>query len=728
MTATTSFVRPAQQWGLHLPASRDTLAGLMAEYGVSAPVAQMLHARGLGRAALQPELRLTPNSGLREAARRVVSAIHAHKRIRIHGDYDADGVSATATLVWGLRELGANVHGFIPHRLNEGYGIHPSRVDEHAEAADLLVTVDCGVSNHAEVQSLLDKGLEVIVTDHHSPGETFPSTLVVHPHLTADYDHNLHNLTGAGVAYHLLWAVRLELGLAETEAEPRHLSPLATLGTVADVAPLIGENRALVAAGLPEFARTALPGVRALMGERQSVSARDVAFQLAPRINAAGRMGEAEAALELLTTNSAQRARELATFLEIKNKERRVIQDQMFEEALSIADPTTPALVITAPHWHAGVMGIVASKLLEHYYKPVYIVAQGKGSVRSTPGISAVGGLRYSAELLQRFGGHPGAAGFAMPEHNFAALQHKIYEYAQQFPAPVPTVELDALVAPSQITAQMYAELTTFEPYGEGWRPAQWHLRADLQVPKLIGQQVPKSTLAFGLPGVRAVQFGQRQVPQGPQDIAAALDLNEYGGNTSVQLRVNALRPVSPVTLLGAAELAARSPLPKRLAVQEVRAYVAAKGPQTLSVYATGKARAWWQSNFPHITLLDDTALDNTVVGNTVLDDTVIDNTVPASTEVLLCALPPEHLLRHWLSQTPAPQLTFAWGQPTLSELQAGALSDLTGYWRWQWAQLYQVLDDQGFGLAVYALLGLPFAVVSAAQPSEQAPQSGAAD
>ena len=213
-TPTPAAHLPDPRWLLSPPASRAELLRVMAEFEVSPMLGQVLAARRLSRAHLTPELTLTPNPGLLEAAERLVRAIQAGKRIRIHGDYDADGVSATATLVWGLREVGANVHGFIPHRLNEGYGVHPDRVAEHAEAADLLVTVDCGVTNLEEVRSLLSMGVEVIVTDHHSPGPDFPSCLVVHPKLTQDYDPAIHNLTGAGVAYHLLWAVYRQLGLS----------------------------------------------------------------------------------------------------------------------------------------------------------------------------------------------------------------------------------------------------------------------------------------------------------------------------------------------------------------------------------------------------------------------------------------------------------------------------------------------------------------------------------
>lgn len=664
-------------WLLNLPASLTDLQRLMAEYGVSAQTAQLLHARGLSRAALQTELRLTPNERLLEAARQIMRAIRQRKRIRIHGDYDADGVSATATLVLGLRELGADVHGFIPHRLNEGYGVHPSRVDEHASAADLLVTVDCGVSNHAEVQSLLDKGLEVIVTDHHAPGEQYPATLVVHPHLTEGYDPDIHNLTGAGVAYHLLWAVRQEWGL--TQPEPRHLSPLATLGTVADVAPLTGENRALVRAGLAEFPTTALPGLRALMGEKKTVNVRDVSYSLAPRVNAAGRMGEADAALQLLTTASPQEASTLATFLNIKNEKRRALQDQMLAEALELADPADPALVITAPHWHPGIMGIVAAKLLERHYKPVYIVAQGKGSVRSTPGISAVGGLRYAAELLSRYGGHTGAAGFAMPEENFDALRLKIHSYVRQFPEPKPTLQLDGALSTAHISLGLQEELAQFEPYGEGWREPLWHLRAPPEKARMVGKQKPPSTLSFVVRGVRAIQFGQKQVPIGEQDLAAAVSRSEYLGDVRAELRLEDKRPATALSAPGQ-----DVPAIERLHVRQVRAY-AAQHPE-VPVYALPEAQAWWRQHFPQARLLSE-------------QDEV-------SGTLLLCALPPADTLARWAGQA---HLVLAWGPPTLQALRSGeGQADAESYWRWQWGQLYEILDDEGFARAAAALLGLP--------------------
>ncbi|WP_188960927.1 single-stranded-DNA-specific exonuclease RecJ [Deinococcus aquiradiocola] len=651
----------------------------MDEFGVSPMLAQVLHTRGLTRAHLFPQRHLTPNPGIREAARRLVQAIRHEKKIRIHGDYDADGVTATALLVLGLERLGADVHGFIPHRLKEGYGLHPSRVAEHAERCDLLVTVDCGVTNNAEVAALLAAGVEVIVTDHHSPGPDFPDCLVVHPHLTPNYDPGVHNLTGAGVAYHLLWAVREELG----EPEPLEYAPLATLGTVADVAPLTGENRALVLAGLNLFPETTLPGLRVLMDGKalKTITARDVAFILAPRINAAGRLGEADIALDLLTTQNARRAEELAVYLETRNGERRVLQDSMYRQALELVDPSDPAIVVTHPDWHAGVMGIVAAKLLERFHLPVYIVAQGKGSVRSTPGISAVGGLRHSADLLDRFGGHPAAAGFALQEGRYAALRERLHGYARQFPRPTPTLALHGALPAHAVGRPLWDELEGLEPFGEGFPEPVWHLSGELDSPRIVGKT--GTTLQFSLGGVKGVKYQEPQVGAGPRDLAARVQRSEFRGVSRVELMLDGLRAEGRLHLTGDAGGVAHARLKPLEAMQHLRAGA--------SAYATGAVAAYLGDNIPGVRLLNP--------GEAL------------SGEVVLYALPPEDDLAGWAASG---RVSFAWGPKTLTELEAGFTgrergqdAQLGAYRRWQWAHAYRHLDNEGWSRAVNALLGL---------------------
>ncbi|WP_424951850.1 single-stranded-DNA-specific exonuclease RecJ [Deinococcus sp.] len=673
---------PQTRWQLAAPASREALLAVMTEFGVSPMLAQALHTRGLSRAHLFPERTLTPNPGIFEAARRVVQAIRHEKCIRVHGDYDADGVSATALLVLGLRRLGADIHGFIPHRLKEGYGIHPSRVEAHAEACDLLVTVDCGVTNVAEVRALLAAGIEVIVTDHHSPGPDFPDCLVVHPHLTEGYDPGLHNLTGAGVAYHLLWAVCRELG----EGEPLEYAPLATLGTVADVAPITGENRALVLAGLSLFPETRLPGLKVLMEGKalKAVSARDVAFILAPRINAAGRLGEADLALELLTTPNTRRAEELAVYLETRNGERRVLQDAMYRQALDLVDPSEAAIVVTHPDWHAGVMGIVAAKLLEQFHRPVYIAAQGKGSVRSTPGISAVGGLAHSADLLDRYGGHPAAAGFAFQEGQFPALKARLHEYARQFPRPVPVLGLQASLPAWAAARPLWEELDGLEPYGEGFPEPLWHLSGELEQARVVGKNA--NTLQFSLEGVRGVKYRETAQGGGVRDLAARVQHSEFRGVSRIELMLDGLRPEAPLELAGEA-VASLHLSHVRLQPREAMGHLRAGA----CAYASGAVAAYLSDNIPGVRLLQPGQ--------------------PLSGEVVLYALPPEADLNAW---TASGRVSFAWGPKTLLELEGsftgrerGAEARADAYRRYQWAQFYRHLNDEGWGRAVDAMLGV---------------------
>jgi single-stranded-DNA-specific exonuclease len=517
-------------WAVRPIAPPQAVAKLCREFSVPPILASVLWARGLGGEALghlQPPLTLTQIPDLDAAAERLELAIKNKKRILIHGDYDADGISGTAVLTLGLRALGANVTPFIPNRLTDGYGIHPDRVPEHAERADLFLTVDCGITNLKEIKALQDAGVEVILSDHHQPASELPKCLLVHPKMSPLAKKGLPELTGSGVAFHLLWALHQRLGL---EA-PLEYADLATLGVIADVAPLMGENRALVQVGLARMANSQWVGLRAAIAQSRlngPPTARDVAFIIAPRLNAAGRLGEADAGLELLTTASERRARELAVYLDARNSERRKIQDEMFNIAIEKVDLDAPALVLDHVGWHAGVMGIVASHLLERFYKPVYIIAQGKGSVRSTPGISAVDGLHKASHLLKRYGGHTQAAGFSMPEENVQAFRKIICDYVAEHPKPQRVIVADSLLSSADIDDDLYKSICELEPYGEGHPSPLFALTDTLDMAKAVGQN--GNTLQLRIGGVKGVawQKGEQATRfQSGQTVNAVVSLRE---------------------------------------------------------------------------------------------------------------------------------------------------------------------------------------------------------
>ena len=563
MMSKPDTVQTKVSWAVRPPAPPQLVAQLCRELRIPPLLANVLIARGFTGDALsqlQPPLQLSQIPTLPLVAERLEVALRQKKRILIHGDYDADGITGTAVLTMGLRALGAKVIPFIPNRLTDGYGIHPERVREHAELADVFISVDCGISNLEEIRFLQEAGVEVIISDHHQPGTELPDCLVVHPKLSPLAQTGLPELTGAGVAYHLLWALHERLGLPA----PLEYSDIASIGIIADVAPLMGENRALITEGLARMAESCWTGLRAALAQSRikgAPTARDVAFILAPRLNAAGRLGEAELGLELLMTASERRARELAVFLDARNSERRQIQDQMFQDALTKVNPDVPALVLADDSWHPGVMGIVASKLLERFYKPVYIIAQGKGSVRSTPGISAVKSLHQAAAYLKRFGGHSQAAGFAIDSSMQDMFRQTIEAYASGHPVPERLFLADALIGSDEVTSDLFKAIAELEPYGEGHPQPTFVLSDTLDSARAVGAS--GSTLQLRVNGLKGVawQQGQRaaELKQG-QSIQALISLteNDWNGSKSIEFLAEDIRQAEALQLLESTQKASR--------------------------------------------------------------------------------------------------------------------------------------------------------------------------
>ncbi|WP_051276613.1 single-stranded-DNA-specific exonuclease RecJ [Desulfovirgula thermocuniculi] len=416
------------------------------------------------------------------AVERIVAAVKRKEKILVYGDYDTDGVTATALMVSALRRLGAKVDYYIPHRLHQGYGLHTDVLNWARQAGyGLVVTVDCGVSARKEIEEAGKAGgPEVIVTDHHHVPEEMPPALAVVNPCREDSLYPFNDLAGAGVALKLAQAL-LEAAGEGREAWQDFLD-LACLGTVADLVPLVGENRLIVKYGLPRLADTSRPGLRALMQlsglKPERLGVREVGFALAPRLNAAGRMDDPRLAVELLLCRDEGQALELAAGLDHLNRKRQEVEAKVLAEALGMIEAGEAGemvVVLASSGWHPGVTGIVASRLVEMLYRPVLLVSiegeRGKGSGRSIPGFHLYRALHHCRQHLLAYGGHEGAAGFTVHADRVEDLRAAINEYASCILTPellVPSLDIDALVSLDELVPETVAELECLAPFGPG--------------------------------------------------------------------------------------------------------------------------------------------------------------------------------------------------------------------------------------------------------------------
>jgi single-stranded-DNA-specific exonuclease len=491
------------------------------------------------------------------AVERIRAAVAAGKRICVHGDYDADGICATVLAVLVLRELGADVEWHLPSRFDEGYGVSGDTLERLAgEGCGLVLTVDCGITAVDEVRRARELGLEVVVTDHHRPGDELPDCPLV---TTRPSDYPFPELCGTGVAYKLGQAL---LG-ADSEVLRRHLD-LVALATIADVVPLLGENRSLVIAGLRALARTQKPGLQALMKvahvDPAAVDTGQVSFRLAPRINAAGRLGHPRAALELLLTEDAGVARQLADRLEELNRDRQVVEDKILRAAIAQVEEwpeakrRRKAYVVWGEDWHEGVIGIVASRLVERYHRPFVLLAGGdgiwKGSGRSIPSFDLHGALRACSELLERFGGHRAAAGLSILPEWVESFADAFAVQAEGLLAPddlVPTTVVDAVLPRgAKLTLDLCEELRRLAPFGLG-NPDVTLLAPGCELGDLTsvgeGKHLRFRVHRDGRDAGGAIAFGQgtqldRYRRIGRYDVAFRLQENRWNGTVAPQLVV----------------------------------------------------------------------------------------------------------------------------------------------------------------------------------------------
>ena len=534
-------------------------------------LSMMLEARGFRtpeavKAMLQndealPDPFLLPD--MDKAAARLRRAIDSFERIAIYGDYDADGVTATALLFSYLQTCGANAMYYIPDREKEGYGMNLAAVEQLAEnGVKLIITVDNGIASHQEIARAKELGMDVVVTDHHRPQETLPEALAVVDAWRQDVSCPCRNFSGVGVAFQLVAALEMEDG------DPRSLlenyADLAAIGTIGDVVPLVGENRALVKAGLRLLQEPEREGIRALIREAsmegRTMNAVNVAFTLVPRINATGRMSHADRAVTLLVSEDPEEAQSLAQDICEYNDQRkkaemeilRKVGEQLSREPDRLLDRV---LVVEGEDWHHGVIGIVAARLVEKYGKPCIVLSltggEARGSGRSVEGFSLFEAVSACAPLLTRYGGHPMAAGMTLPLENVAQFRHRLNAFAaQQGEMPVPELTLDCRLNPATLQVKLCDMLAQLEPFGEGNPPPLFGLyNMTLMEITPVGEgRHLRLTLRKEDAVVRCMRFGvsPEEFPYEPgdvMDLAVTLDVREYRGEPTLSIVARECRP-----------------------------------------------------------------------------------------------------------------------------------------------------------------------------------------
>ena len=493
------------------------------------------------------------------AAGRVNLAMQRGEKIAVFGDYDVDGITATCLLTSFLRSCGAEVVSYIPGRLEEGYGLNPIAINQlHREGVKLIITVDCGITAVEEALLCKDLGIDLVITDHHECKDVLPEAIaVVDPHRPdGGYPHK--NLSGVGVAFKLAAALS-----GDQMAVLEEYADMVCLGTVADVMLLQGENRVFVAKGLESLRNTRRPGIAALMREsgcaQDTVSASSIGFMLAPRINAAGRMGQIDLAIELVLTDDPARASELAQALCELNRLRQNVESGIYDQAVGmLPEGKTPeAIVLADETWHQGVVGIVASRIAEEFCCPTFLICldgeHGKASSRSFSGFNLFASLTTLSDLLESYGGHELAAGFTISRNQIPAFRKSICELAAAYysdDTPRTCIDIDCAIEPELLTIRGIESLNQLEPTGNGCpKPVLMMKKLTVERIQMVGGgKHMRLRLRSGRNGINAIYFSASPetaaIRQGDLvDVAFNPQINEFRGERSVQMNILDIRP-----------------------------------------------------------------------------------------------------------------------------------------------------------------------------------------
>jgi len=577
MSAAPSPKKVQKKWVVREPDTARA-AELGSALGLSPIVAGLMVARGYSdgasaKAFLNPSLNQLHDPflmrGMSDAVKRVLSAIDNQEPVLIYGDYDVDGTTGTAVLLRALRMLGATAGYHVPHRFTEGYGIQQAGLEKaFSEGYKLVISVDCGIRAHEPLHWAREHGLDIIVTDHHLPDadEGSPPALAVLNPNQHGCDYPDKNLAGVGVAFKLVHALFRERG---REAQVPGFLKMVAIGTVADVAKLVGENRAIVSLGLAELPRAVNHGLRALIeiagcGDDSKMTAYDLGFRIGPRINAAGRMDAASAVVELFNATDKEAARRLAEHLDTRNRERMEAQREIFNRAVeefeggADREAQTHVAVIAGDGWHRGVIGLAASKVAERLNRPCVVISLdgdvGHGSARSIEAYHLFDGLTACRDLLDKFGGHSHAAGLSIRRECIPEFRRRLNEHAAACLTQedlTPMLSIDAEIAAGALGFQLSQDLSALEPFGAG-NPRPVFVTRGFRVlsdPQIIKEQHLKLRLAgaHNRP-IEAIWWrGIEEVEQTPTpnqriDLAYELEANRWNGDIRLQLNVKDMR------------------------------------------------------------------------------------------------------------------------------------------------------------------------------------------
>ena len=492
-----------------------------------------------------------------KAVERIIQAINNKENVTIYGDYDVDGITSITVLKSYLQDRGLEVNTYIPNRLDEGYGLNNDAIDKIAEnRCKLMITVDCGISAIDEIKYATSLGIETIVTDHHEPGEDIPKALAVIDNKRKDSNYPFRELAGVGVVFKLIQAITIKLGLPEEEYL-KYLD-IVCIGTISDIVPLVDENRVITKLGLMLVKQTRNVGLRAILqiSGYSKIDSNTISFGVAPRINACGRMGVAEEALNLFLSKNINQVNELARKLNEHNRVRQETEKDIFENAKKQIEEKhldeNNTIVVAGENWHHGVIGIVSSKITEMYFKPSILLSFeedgiGKGSGRSIPGFDLHDALMKCNDCIEKFGGHSMAIGITIKRENFDKLKDKLEEIAieEHIDKIVPVIKIDAKINLAEVNKEMVESLKELEPFGEGNKMpifAFKNLKID-SIRALSEGKHLKLTLKDNNIIVNAIGFNMGELAEDYRigdkiDVVGTLEINSFNGTDNLQINM----------------------------------------------------------------------------------------------------------------------------------------------------------------------------------------------